>query len=142
MKSSTPLSLVSARMAFEGYWYYDGRVDLASKEHIPYLILAVSMLVIFNIFPLILLTLYSFKIASGACLSCVQCKLMLKVFIDTFHGHYKDHMRLFASLYLAVKCLNLLFFTMLHYSFYFRVAILMHIVNHTNVRRAIQLLIW
>ena len=121
----------------KAYWYYDGRVDLASKEHIPYLLLAVSMLVIFNIFPLILLTLYSlrcFQICLGR-LSCVQCILTLKVFIDTFHGHYKDNMRLFASLYLAVRFLNLLFFTTLHYSLYFRVSILMFVLTLLLVAR-------
>ena len=121
----------------KAYWYYDGRVDLASKEYIPYLIMTVLMLVIFNIFPLILLTLYPFKcfqICLGR-LSCVQCKLTLKIFIDTFHGHYKDNMRLFASLYLAVRFLNLLFLSTLHYSLYFKASILMFVTTLVLVAR-------
>ena len=121
----------------KAYWYYDGRVDLASKEYIPYLILAVLMLVIFNIFPLILLTFYPFKCFQNCLgrLSCVQCKLTLKIFIDTFHGHYKDNMRLFASLYLAVRFLNLLFLSMLHYSLYFKASILMFVTTVVLVVR-------
>ena len=121
----------------KAYWYYDGRVDLASKDYIPYLILAVSMLVVFNIFPLVLLTLYPFKCFQNCLgrLSCVQCKLTLKVFIDTFHGHYKDNMRLFASLYLVVRFLNLLFLSTLHYSIYFKATILMFVLTLVLVAR-------
>ena len=81
--------------------------------------LGVSMLVIFIIFPLILLTLYPLK-NDFERLSCVQCKLTLKIFIDNFHGHYKDNMRLFVSLYLVMKFFNLPFLSALHYSLYFK----------------------
>ena len=110
---------------------------MASKEYIPYLILAVLMLVIFNIFPLVLLTLYPFKCFQNCLgrLYCVQCKLTLKIFIDTFHGHYKDNMRLFASLYLAVRFLNLLFLSTLHYSLYFKASILMFVTTLVLVVR-------
>ena len=42
----------------KAFWYYDGRVDMASKEYLPYLLLAVLMLLVFNIFPLVFLALY------------------------------------------------------------------------------------
>ena len=106
----------------KAYWYYDGSVDLASKDYIPYLILAVLMLVIFNIVPLVLLILYPFKCFQIYLnkFTCTNFQLTLKIFMDTFHGCYKDNMRHFAALYLAVRVLNLLFLSVFHYSFYFK----------------------
>ena len=136
LTSSTVYNMNGTRL-HKAYWYYDGRVDLASKEYIPYLILAVLMLVIFNIFPLVLLTLYPFKCFRNGLesLSCMQFKLTLKIFIDTVHGHYKDNMRLFASLYLAVRFLNLLFLSVLRYSYYFKASILMFVTTLVLVAR-------
>ena len=45
----------------KAYWYYDGRVDMTSKSYLPYLVLALFMLLFFNVFPLALLALYPFK---------------------------------------------------------------------------------
>ena len=41
----------------KAYWYYDGRVDMTSKSHLPYLVLALFMLLFFNVFLLALLAL-------------------------------------------------------------------------------------
>ena len=97
----------------EMYWYYDGRVDMASKGYLPYLVLALCMLLFFNVLPLALLALYPFKCFQrflDCCLS-LKCKLALQIYMDTFHGCYEDtthDYRHFASLYLAVRFLNLL----------------------------------
>ena len=97
----------------KGYWYYNGRVDMTSTEYMPYLVLALSMLMIFNVFPLVLLTLYPFKFFQVFldCCPCLKCKLAVRLFMDTFHGCYKDSehdYRHFAALYLAVRFFNLL----------------------------------
>ena len=42
-------------------WYYNGSVDMTSKDYLPYLVLALFMLLTFNILPLLLLALYPFK---------------------------------------------------------------------------------
>ncbi len=102
----------------QGYWFYDGRVHMTSSEYLPYLILAVLMLLIFNIFPLILLTIYPFKYFQKFldCFPCLKCKLVLRLFMDTFHGCYKDSehdYRHFAALYLAVRFFNLLLFSVM-----------------------------
>ena len=46
---------------YKAYWYYDGRVDMTSKGFIPLLVLALFMLLFFNVLPLALLALYPFK---------------------------------------------------------------------------------
>ena len=40
---------------------YDGTVEMASREYLPYLLLAIFMLIAFNILPLALLTFYPFQ---------------------------------------------------------------------------------
>ena len=45
----------------KAYWYYDGRVDMTLKSYLPYLVLALFMLLFFNVFPLALLAFYPFK---------------------------------------------------------------------------------
>ena len=94
-----------------GLWYYDGRVDMASMEYMPYLLISLCMLMIFNVLPLILLTLYPFK-CFHTCLNCVlnvKINLALQIYMDCFHGCYKNsenYYRHFAALYLAVRLLD------------------------------------
>ena len=89
------------------YWYYDGRVDMTSKGYLPYLVLALFMLLLFNVLPLALLALYPFRCFQrflDCCLS-LKCKLALQIYMDAFHGCYEDTTHdycHFASLYLAV----------------------------------------
>ena len=47
------------------YQYYDGTIEMTSREYLPYLLLAVVMLLAFNILPLLLLILYPFQCSRG-----------------------------------------------------------------------------
>ena len=94
-------------------WYYNGSVNMTSKDYLPYLVLAIFMLVVFNIFPLLLLALYPFRWFQRFLISHLppKMKLALHIFMDTFHGCYEDtahDYRHFATLYMAVRFLNLL----------------------------------
>ena len=100
------------------YWYYNGTIEMTSKAYLPYLVLALLMLIIFNIFPLILLSLYPFRCFQrflNCCLPSIKCKLALQIFMDTFHGCYRDSTthdhRHFAALYLAVRFFNILLYS-------------------------------
>ena len=71
------------------------------------------MLLTFNILPLLLCALYPFhtfqKLLSCCCSQ--QCKVALQIFMDSFHGYYKHtscHYQHFATLYIALRFLNLL----------------------------------
>jgi len=46
--------------------YYDGSVEYFSKEHLPYAILAIIVLLVFTIIPIALLCLYSLPLLSDA----------------------------------------------------------------------------
>ena len=104
---------VNGQLVSKRFWYYDGRVVMTSREYLPYLVLALSMLLTFNVFPLVLLTLYPFKffqVFLNNC-PCLKYKLALRLFMDAFYGCYKDNYRHFAALYLAVGLFTLLLFS-------------------------------
>jgi hypothetical protein len=95
------------------YWYYNGSVDMTSKAYLPYLTVAIFMLLTFNILPLLLLALYPFKFVQRLLNNCLPlwCKVALQIYMDAFHGCYKEtthDYRHFATLYMAVRFLNLL----------------------------------
>ena len=104
-------------------WYYDGSVDMTSKDHLPYLIVALFMLFTFNILPLLLLALYPFKCFQRFLdrLLPLKCKLPLHIYMDTFHGCYenstRDH-RHFATLYMAIRFFNLLVISVFNLKLY------------------------
>ena len=100
------------------YWYYDGRVDMTSREYLPYLVLAIFMSLIFNVIPLLLLALYPFRFFQKFlnCCPCLNFKLALQLIMDAFLGCYKDSKhdcRHFAALYLALRFFKLLLLSVL-----------------------------
>ena len=116
----------------KAYWYYDGRVDMTSKGYIPILVLALFMLLFFNVFPLVLLALYPFKCFQRLLNFCLSQKtrLVLQIYMDSFHGCYEDtahDYRHFATLYLAVRFLNLLMASIFNYTHYLPAAALVFV---------------
>ena len=98
------------------YLYYDSTIEMTSKEYLPYLLFAIFMLTTFNVLPFALLALYPFqcfqKVLDCCCFSD-SCKLSLNIFMDAFHGCFKNnprYLRQFAALYLALRFLNHLLF--------------------------------
>ena len=106
------------------YLFYDGTVKMTSRDYLPYLLLAIVMLLVFNILPLILLTLYPMqcfqKFLSRCCLS-INTKLALQAFMDAFQGCFKESAhdcRYFAALYVALRFVHPLLFIILKFDFY------------------------
>ncbi len=85
-------------------------VHYNSAEHKPYLILSVSVLIIFNLLPIILLFVYPIKIFQRGLnsISCVNWHY-LHTFMDCFQGCYKNgtentrDYRYFAGIYLLIR---------------------------------------
>ena len=91
------------------YLFYDGSLEYFDKDHLPYGVLALVVLVVFNIFPLLLLCLYPCR-CFQRCLNCCRLRSQpLHTFMDAFQGHYKDgtngtqNCRWFSALYLIVR---------------------------------------
>ena len=107
-----------------GRLYYNGSLIMTSKGYRPYLVIAVIMILIFNILPLLLLAFYPFscfqRLLSNCC-CCPRYKLAFKIFMDAFHGCFEDtphDYRHFATLYLALRFINLILFSVFNYRSY------------------------
>ena len=114
------------------YLYRNGTIIMTSKEYHPYLALALLMVLIFNVIPLLLLAFYPFtcfqRILDIFCWSCLKYKISLQIFMDAFHGCYDDschHYRHFATLYLAMRFMNLVLYSVFNYKLYLSAASLM-----------------
>ena len=106
-----PIFNISGKTLSKYYLYWDGTIEFFGSEHLPYAILAITVLIIFCILPLLLLCLYPCRWFQK-CLNC--CKFQnqtLHIFMDAFQGCYKDgtngsrDCRWFAGLYLFFRIL-------------------------------------
>ena len=89
--------------------YYDGSIGYFSREHLPYAILAITVLLVFTLLPILLLCLYPCHCFQKLLNSCRLRCLALHTFMDAFQGYYKDgtsgtrDCRYFAPLYLITR---------------------------------------
>lgn len=88
------------------YLYNAGEIPYFGKEHLPYGTLAITMVVVFNLLPMIFLFLYP----CACCRKCLNfCRLnnpSLQIFMDAFQGCYRRNHRCFAALYLFLRILQ------------------------------------
>ena len=89
--------------------YYDGSVEYFSKEHLPYAILAIIVLLVFTLLPILLLCLYPCRCFQRFLNSCHLRSQALHTFMDAFQGCYKNgtsgtrDCRYFAGFYLITR---------------------------------------
>ena len=92
------------------YLYFDGTIEYFGKEHLPYAILAIIMLLVFVVFPCLLLCLFPCRCFQRFLARYHLRSLALTTFMDTFQGCYKDgtnntrDCRYFAAMYLILLC--------------------------------------
>ncbi len=98
---------------FSRYLRSDGTVPYLRSGHVPYVVGAVIMFAVFNVFPLVLLFLYPCQ-CTQRCLNC--CHLhhpAVHTFMDTFQGCYRHRprdYRHFAAVYLLLRVFNLVIY--------------------------------
>ena len=103
--------------------YFDASTPYLSNNHKPKFILAIIMLIVFNLLPLLFLLLYPLKIVQR-CLGRLplRCVSFLNTFADAFQGCYKNgtggtaDCRYFAGLYLVFR---VVLFSQLYLPFYY-----------------------
>ena len=89
--------------------YYDGSVEYFSKGHLPYAILAITVLLVFTLLPILLLCLYPCRCFQRFLNSCHLRSQALHTFMDAFQGCYKNgtngtrDCRYFAAVYLITR---------------------------------------
>ena len=72
------------------YLLFDGSVEYFGREHLPFSMFALAILLIFNILPLVLLCLYPCRCFHRCLHHCGIRFLKLHIFMDVFQGCYKD----------------------------------------------------
>ena len=94
--------------------YYDASVVFFSREHLPFVFLAIFVLLTFNILPLLVVVLYPTRVFQKS-LNCFRIRwLAVHAFADAFNGCYKDgtngtwDYRYFAGFYLLARIIYLL----------------------------------
>jgi hypothetical protein len=95
------------------YLYYDAGTRGFHGHHTKYGVLAITMLLVFNIAPLLIFTLYPWKCFHNI-LNYLHCSARLHIIMDSFLGCYRivprDY-RLFAAFSLLVRIGNLMIFS-------------------------------
>ena len=72
------------------YLYYDATIEYFGDKHLPYAVLALFVMLVFILFPILLLLLYPMRFFQR-CLDCCGVRWhALHIFIDAFQGCYKD----------------------------------------------------
>jgi len=95
------------------YLYSAGTVPYFGKEHLPYGILAITMLILFIFLPTLFLVLYPIS-SFRRCLG-VNNSIFTHTFMDAFTSCYRTKyidMRGFVAIYFVARILNLLTFAM------------------------------
>ena len=99
------------------YVYYSGSVKYFGKEHLPYAILALGVVLTFNVFPVLLLCLYPRRCFQNRLTHCRLKCLALHAFMDSFQGCYKNgtsgtrDCRWFSIVYLVIRIAFLVLIT-------------------------------
>ena len=115
-----PVSLynVHGKTMSDMYLYYDGTIEYFGKQHLPYAILAIVIVILVNILPLLLLLLYPCQCFQKLLNFCgLRCHA-LHVFMDVFQGCYKNRTdgtydrRCFSAVYLVARFAFLAVFVM------------------------------
>ena len=92
--------------------YYDGHLNYFSICHTPFVLLAVTALVLFNVLPVVFLLLYPCKCLQKFLGRFTRASRILHLFAEAFQGCYKNgrdggrDYRYFAGLYMAIRILS------------------------------------
>ena len=90
--------------------YYDASIEYFSRQHLPFVLLAICVLLVLVVFPLLLLLLYPMRSFQRCLGYCTRIRWQfLHTFADAFQGCYKNgtngthDYRYFAGLYLLFR---------------------------------------
>ena len=100
------------------YLYYDANVRYFHCHHLPYALLALTVLTVFILLPLTLLTLYPCRLFQKCLMKCKLHNTTLISFVHTFQQYYKDGRSgtidccWFAGFYFVVQICNFLIYAL------------------------------
>ena len=120
----TQLFNVSGKQLQKLYLYNDATIEYFGKEHTPYAIMALTVLLFVVILPLVLLVLYPCQCFQRCLTRCRLRTHALHTFMDAFQGCYKDgtngtrDCRWFAAVYLGARLITYIFFAVIRSTFF------------------------
>ena len=97
-------------------------MEYLGKEHVPYFALGVTVILVFNVFPTLLLCLYPFRCFQRCLNCCSLSRPSLHIFMDAFQGPYKatpHDYRHMAALPFVMVLLNFIAFSLTQSFIYF-----------------------
>ena len=112
---SVPVTLwnVTGQSLPQKYTHLNGSMEYRGKEHLPYFVLGVAVILVFNVLPILLLCLYPFRWFQKCLNCCSLSRPSLHIFMDAFQGCYKTTPRDYrhmAALPFIVRLLNFVTF--------------------------------
>ena len=106
------------------FLYYDASISYFGRHHLPYAIMAIGVVILFNVLPLLINILHIFRCFNG----CIGRWPALRFYIDSYQGYYKDgtdgnrDCRWFSALYLFVRIALLVFYSLIKNIYFFSLA--------------------
>ena len=116
------------------YLYNDASTEYFGKEHTPYAIMALTVLLFVVILPLVLLVLYPCQCFQRCLTRCRFRAHALHTFMDVFQGCYKDgtngtrDCRWFAAVYLGARLITYIIYALTLNMFFWTLVISIYIV--------------
>lgn len=110
----SPSEVYSDQNRYQSVLNFDPTIEFLKGNHIPFAILAVIIIIIFGIFPPLLLIFYQFQPFQACLESCKLRRQGVQQFVEAFQGCYKDgtngkiDSRFFAGLYFIFRFIVLL----------------------------------
>ena len=115
--------------------YYDASIEYFSKKHLPFALPALCVLLVFVVFPLLLLLLYPMRSFQRCLGYCTRIRWhFLHTFADAFQGCYKNgtngtrDYRYFAGLYLLFRVVLLVAFISTTADYFWLIIILFAVI--------------
>ena len=119
------------------YTLFNGTMEYLGKEHLPYFALGVTVILVFNVFPILLLCLYPFRCFQRCLNCCSLSRPSLHIFMDAFQGPYKatpHDYRHMAALPFIMVLLNFITFSLTQTFAYFTLfGLQLHALSFTLV---------
>ena len=106
------------------YLYFDATTDYFGKEHLPYGIVALIVVIVFILLPLVLILFHPLKCLAGH----VGKWPALRISLDSLQGYYKDgtdggrDYRYFISLSIFARIILFLVFSLMKKSYFYPIA--------------------
>ena len=97
---SAPVTLwtVTGQSLPTKYTYLNGSMEYLGKQHLPYFVLGVVAILVFNVLPIFLFCLYPFRCFQRCLNRCSLSSPSLHIFMDAFQGCYRTTPRDYRSI--------------------------------------------